>query len=43
MRVLLSFVPVSLMAAMAPPDEVDTSLGALVKSARLTTRGEIGS
>ena len=41
MRVLLSFVPVSLMAAMALP--YDTSLGALVKSARLTTRGEIGS
>ena len=43
MRVLLSFVPVSLMADMALPDEVDTSLGTLVKSARLTTRGEIGS
>ena len=43
MRVLLSFMPVSLMADMALPDEVDTSLGILVKSARLTTRGEIGS
>ena len=43
MRVLLSFMPVSLMADMALPDEVDTSLGTLVKSARLTTRGEIGS
>ena len=43
MRVLLSFMPVSLMAGMALPDEVDTSLGILVKSARLTTRGEIGS
>ena len=43
MRVLLSFMPVLLMAGRALPDEVDTSLGTLVKSARLTTRGEIGS
>ena len=39
MRVLLSFMPVSLMAGMALPDEADTSLGTLVKYARLTTRG----
>ena len=31
MRVLLSFIPVSLMAGMALPDKVDTSLGALCK------------
>ena len=43
MRVLLSFIPVSLMAGVALPDEVDTSLGALVKYARLTTCGEVGS
>ena len=43
MRVLLSFIPVSLMAGMALPDEVDTLLRHFVQYARLTTCGEVGS
>ena len=43
MRLLLSFIPVSLMAGMTLPGKVDTSLGHFVKYARLTTCGEAGS